>query len=128
MVRSTLGALVVVFAALVLVSDATAGKDKKGGGSGGPNTVVWAWTTYDDSGKATMKGTWKVKGYVIFNGGGKRVGTYEDVGEGHVKVEIDEFRLTGTLDLRREAGSSQWSGELTRKSGDTLKIKVVFEK
>jgi hypothetical protein len=131
MFRSTLGAVFFVLAALVLVSDATAGKDKGGkdkGGTGSSPTVVWDWTVYEDNGKLT-KGTWKVRGFVIWNGKGIRVGSYKDVDAGHVKVEIDDGRIAGDIDLTREEGSSEWSGELTRKrGGGNVKIKVVFRK
>ena len=125
MFRLLVGGLCLVVA-ITFVGSAKAGKG--GGGAKSPNTVVWGWTTYNDDGKATMNGNWKVTGFVIFNGRNKRVGSYKDVGAGHASVEIDDGRIAGTIDMRREKDTSEWNGELTCKNGETCKIKVVFEK
>jgi hypothetical protein len=130
MIRSMVGGVVLALAILTLVDGPAAYAQKKKGNNPAMIVAKWDWTVTDENDKFVEKGTWIVKGYVIYNGIEKRVGKYEDIDETHVKVEIYEGRLTGKFDLQKEKpSSSEWNGELALPNkGGKYKISSVFEK
>jgi hypothetical protein len=107
-------------------SDAGKGKDKK---NPEPGTVAakWDWTITDQSDKLVEKGSFTVRGYVLYHNG-KQIGTYDDVLENKIKVMMTHGPLKGTLNLTRKETSPNWSGILERESGGNYNISVVFDR
>ena len=91
--------------------------------------VKWDYDVVDQDDKPVEKGSFVARGFAIYNGFGRRVGTYEDVSPTEVSMTMTEGKLKGKVDLRRETPTTlTWKGELERGSGLTYKITVVFEK
>jgi hypothetical protein len=94
-----------------------------------PTGAKWDYTVYDEDGKEVQKGAIVVRGFVLVNLKNKRIGTYEEAGPGHIKVDVDEGKLKGKMDLYRDKeNTSAWKGELKREDGGKYKITFVFEK
>jgi hypothetical protein len=129
--RSIVGRLLVAFAIVALVGGSALAQRGNRGGGGGNTTnpkVKWDYDVVDENDKRVEKGTFLVRGYVLFNKNSRRIGSYEIVSQTHVKVTVTEGKLKGKLDLERETEESgTWTGELERGSGRKYKITVVFE-
>ncbi len=133
MVRSTVKYLLLVLATLVLVSGlARAGQKGDKGDKGDKkdkDAPQWDWTIYDDNDKEVAKGHFVVRGFTLWNGNGKKVGSYEDVGENHVKADINEGKwFKGKLDLTTDDKSKgKWKGEI--ENGKVkYKVVLIFER
>jgi hypothetical protein len=124
--------LVVAIVALVCGSATAAQKDKPGTPVRPGNKVgsaKWDYTLVDENNKVVQKGVFFARNSLIINRRGKKVGTYEDVSETYVKVDVDEGHLKGKIELRRDQPTTPaWTGELERPNGGKYKITVTFEK
>src|SRR5438477_6152801 len=121
MLRWAIGSLLLAFAIVTLViGPATAGQ--RGGHGNGNNVNVvakWDWSVFDERDKEIERGSFTVRGYVLFKDG-RRIGAYDDVSDTQVKVNVTDGRLKGTLDLYKDKASAvNWKGELKNQNGST---------
>ncbi len=134
MLRRNLGAGFLALAAIVLLGNtllAAPPKDKDKDKEKSETSVAahWDWTMFDDKDKVIEKGSFNVRGFALMKDG-RRIGTYSEVSDTEVKVEVEEGKLKGKMTLTKaKASDVNWEGVIdSDKKGQSYKVTFSFVK